>query len=204
MKSANKAETGRGQPGRKAATKQKPRSEVRQAGAADDHSTKAERERPTISPPLEYRPELGIDEFVYRVASATPLELIEAERAGVAGRFLKDVSRRMDLPATRLFAMAGVPKATAEKKAASGERVSGRAGQAALGIARLLAKAQSIVDNSTSVSAKDFNTAEWLGRWLETPQPSLGGRKPGDLIDTPTGLEVVSRLLGALENGAYQ
>src|SRR5690606_7603543 len=153
---------------------------------------------------LRYKPKAGVDEFVYRVGTATPLQLMEAERDGVEGQFLKDVSRRMKLPANRLFAMAGVPKATAEKKATTGERLGGRGGQAALGIARLLAKAQSIVEASTAEDAKDFDTAEWLGRWLETPQPALGGRKPGDLIDTPTGLEVVSRLLGALERGSYQ
>ncbi|HEY8707729.1 MAG TPA: antitoxin Xre/MbcA/ParS toxin-binding domain-containing protein [Burkholderiaceae bacterium] len=32
----------------------------------------------------------------------------------------------------------------------------------------------------------------------------MGGRKPADLIDTPTGVEVVARLLGSIESGAYQ
>ncbi|MDH5540593.1 MAG: MbcA/ParS/Xre antitoxin family protein, partial [Rhizobacter sp.] len=36
------------------------------------------------------------------------------------------------------------------------------------------------------------------------PQPSLGGRRPAELIDTPTGIEVVSRLLGSIESGSYQ
>ena len=39
---------------------------------------------------------------------------------------------------------------------------------------------------------------------IERPQPALGGRKPADLIDTPTGVEVVARLLGSIESGAYQ
>jgi uncharacterized protein (DUF2384 family) len=32
----------------------------------------------------------------------------------------------------------------------------------------------------------------------------LGGRRPADLLDTPTGVEVVARLLGSLESGAFQ
>ena len=28
--------------------------------------------------------------------------------------------------------------------------------------------------------------------------------KPAELIDTPTGVDVVARLLGAIESGAYQ
>ena len=69
---------------------------------------------------------------------------------------------------------------------------------------RLLGIAQGIADNSTAPEAKDFDPAHWLGLWIERPQPALGGRKPADLIDTPTGVEVVARLLGSIESGAYQ
>ena len=100
--------------------------------------------------------------------------------------------------------MLGVPKATAEKKAASGEVLSGSGGQAAIGMAKLLGVAQAIVANSTATDAQNFDSAAWLGQWLERPQAALGGRKPADLIDTPTGIEVVARLLGAIESGAYQ
>ena len=153
---------------------------------------------------LLYHPTRGVDDFVQRLAAATPLQRMETERSGVAGRFLKDLSRRMDLPAARVFVMLGVPKATAEKKAAAGETVSGSGGQAAIGLARLLGIAQDMVARSTAAEAQGFDSAKWLGQWLERPQPSLGGRKPGDLLDTPTGIEIVARLLGAIESGAYQ
>ncbi len=153
---------------------------------------------------VTYRPSKGVDDYVQQLALATPLQLVETERNGVAGGFLKALSRRMEIPAARVFSMLGVPKATAEKKAAANEVVSGSGGQAAIGMAKLLGIAQAIVANSTAVEAKGFDSAKWLGRWLERAQPSLGGRKPADLIDTPTGIEVVARLLGAVESGAYQ
>ena len=103
-----------------------------------------------------------------------------------------------------MFEILGVPKATAEKKAAGGELLTGNGGRAALGIARLLGVANEIVANSTAPEAKNFDAAKWLGQWLEKPQPALGGRRPAELIDTPTGLDVVARLLGAIESGAYQ
>ncbi len=146
----------------------------------------------------------GIDDFVADVHAADPIQLIEIERKGVAGIFVKDLSRRMEIPAQRMFDILGVPKATAEKKVAAGELLTGNGGRAALGIARLLGIAKEIVENSTAAEARNFDSAKWLGQWLETPQPALGGRKPATLIDTPTGLEVVSRLLGAIESGAYQ
>jgi putative toxin-antitoxin system antitoxin component (TIGR02293 family) len=110
----------------------------------------------------------------------------------------------MDVPAVRIFDIVGIPKATAEKKVAAQELIAGAGGQAALGLARLLAIAKGIVENSKAAQAKNFDAAKWLGRWIERPQPALGGRKPADLIGTPTGLDMVTRVLGAIESGAYQ
>ncbi len=146
----------------------------------------------------------GIDDFVTNIHAADALQLIETERKGVAGIFVKDLSRRMEIPAQRMFDILGVAKATAEKKVSAGELLTGNGGRAALGLARLLGIAKEMVDNSTAASAKDFDSAKWLGQWLEKSQPGLGGRKPATLIDTPTGLEVVAKLLGAIESGAYQ
>ena len=153
---------------------------------------------------IAYRSTKGVDDYVRRVARATPMEIVEIERQGVLGSFIKDLSKRMEIPSSRFFTILGVPKATAEKKAAAGERVAGRGGQAAIGMVKLLNIAQEIVANSTASEARGFDAAKWLGQWIERRQPALGGRKPADLLDTPTGVEVVARLLGAIESGAYQ
>lgn len=153
---------------------------------------------------IVYRRNTGVDAYVREISSATPMAIVEIERQGVQGVFIKDLSKRMDLTASRIFHILGVPKATAEKKAAAGELVTGRGGQAAVGMIKLLGLAQSIVENSKAPQARDFDAARWFGQWIERPQPSLGGRKPADLIDTPTGVEMVARLLGSIESGAYQ
>lgn len=153
---------------------------------------------------ISYARAKGVNAFVDRVAAATPMEIVEVERRGIDSMFLKDLSRHMHIPAVRIFDIVGVPKATAEKKVAANERIAGAGGQAALGLARLLGIAKDIVENSTAPEAKGFDAARWLGQWIERPQPALGGRKPADLIGTPTGLEMVARVLGAIESGAYQ
>jgi putative toxin-antitoxin system antitoxin component (TIGR02293 family) len=153
---------------------------------------------------IAYHSTKGVDDYVRQVARATPLQLVEIERQGVLGSFIKDLSKRMEIPSSRIFTILGVPKATAEKKAAAGEKVEGRGGQAAIGMVKLLGIAQEIVANSTASGAKRFDATKWLGHWIERPQPALGGRKPADLLDTPTGAEVVARLLGSIESGAYQ
>ena len=152
---------------------------------------------------LVYEPGEGVGDFVKQIGRATPLQLVEVERNGVDGRFLKDMAHEMGIPTSRLFDMIGVAKATAEKKAATSECISGAGGQAAIGMARLLALVEAIAASSTA-DRSDFHAGKWLGQWLERPQPALGGKKPAELLDTPTGLEVVSRVLGAVESGTYQ
>lgn len=165
--------------------------------AAVSHSIASSSRKNTLA----YR---DLDHFVIIVSKATPFELVDLERRGVDGRLLKDLSKRLDIPQMHVFDMLGVPKATAERKVAAGEVIAGSGGQAAIGMTKLIAKAQEIVESSTAPESKDFDAAKWLGRWLDIPQPALGGRKPSELLDTPTGLEVVLRLLGSLESSAYQ
>lgn len=152
---------------------------------------------------LVYKPGEGVRVFALKMFRATTAQLVDVERRGVNGVLLKDLAKALNLPAAHFFKMLGVPKATAEQKASSGEVIAGAGGQAALGVVKLLAIANDIVDNSTSPRAKGFDTATWLGQWLERPQPSLGGKKPSEFLDTPTGIAVVARLLGAIESGAY-
>lgn len=153
---------------------------------------------------IAYHSRKGVDDYVRQVASATPMQLVEIERIGVVGSLIKDLSKRMEIPSTRIFRILGVPKATAEKKAAAREMIAGRGGQAAIGMVKLLGIAQEMVRDSTAPEAQGFDAAKWLGRWIEIPQPALGGRKPADLLDTPTGVEVVARLLGSIQSGAFQ
>lgn len=153
---------------------------------------------------ISYKASRGVDGFVQEVRAATPFQIVETERHGIAGPFVKDLSKRLNIPASQMFRILGLPKATAEKKAATGESITGSAGQSAIGVVKLLGLAQDIVADSKAEDAKGFDAGRWLGVWLEHPQPALGGRRPSELLDTPTGLEVVTRLLGSLRSGAYQ
>jgi uncharacterized protein (DUF2384 family) len=81
--------------------------------------------------------------------------------------------------------------------------LSGLSNRRTLNVLRLLGHAAEIVNDSTSPKAKGFDVAHWLGRWLEVPQPALGGRLPAELLDTEAGVRMVERALGALRSGAY-
>lgn len=150
---------------------------------------------------LSYQDIKNLDVFVHNVHVAPPMQLLETERQGVSARFLVDVADRMAVPYTHLAETIGIPKATAARKQAKGEMIDGAA---AIALARLLALAKEIVEDSTLADARKFDAARWLGQWIERPQPALGGRKPSELLDTPTGVSMVTRLLGAIRSGAYQ
>lgn len=155
-------------------------------------------------PPPGYQRALGVDAYVQDIAAADPLQRMAIEREGVEAGFVKDLARRMDIPTSRLFAILGVPRATAEKKAAAKQRIGGSGGVAAVGMIRLLGRAQEVLAESTHPDAENIDAARWLGAWIEQPHPALGGRRPADLLDTPTGTDIVARLLGSLAGGAYQ
>jgi len=145
----------------------------------------------------------GIWAFVGAVDRATPTEFMTLERAGVEGRMIKAMAGELRLPVASFYEMLGMPKATIEKKTAANEPVAGAYGHAALGMAKLLATAKNIVGNSTAAGAKNFDVGKWLGEWITRPQAALGGKKPAAFLDTPTGAEIVNRLLGTIESGAY-
>jgi uncharacterized protein (DUF2384 family) len=150
---------------------------------------------------VEYMGKNHIDEFARMVNLAPPMQLLETERKGVDAAFLGDVAKRMGVSVGHLAETIGIAKATAARKLANKEMIDGAA---AIALARLLAIANEIVEDSTAPQAKNFDTAKWLGQWIERAQPALGGHKPSELLDTPTGVSMVTKVLGAIRSGAYQ
>ncbi len=153
---------------------------------------------------LVYHPGKGaIRSFTADVARASPLTLVELERQGVSPRLFTDLRSEMGLSSARMIEIFKFPRSTLASKIKSKAPLKGREGQATIKMVKLLAQAQRIVDNSTSDQAEGFDTAHWLGQWLEVPQPALNGLRPSDLLDTETGTQMVHQVLGAIESGVY-
>ena len=153
---------------------------------------------------LSYKKSQGIDAYIKQVHEANRLEMVELERRGVPVAFIKDLSKRMDIPTSRMFAILGVPPSTRSRKSARGTVVNGRAGLAAIAMIQLLTLAQEIVQDSTSHQAIGFDAVQWFGRWIDRPQLALEGLRPADYLDTRTGFEIMSQLMGSMRSGAYQ
>jgi putative toxin-antitoxin system antitoxin component (TIGR02293 family) len=157
-----------------------------------------------VSKVLAYHPGKGaIKAFTSDVAHASPLTLVELERQGVSPRLFSDLRAQMGLSSARMGEIFKFPRSTLANKIKSKAPLKGREGMATIKMVKLLAHAQRIVDNSSSDQAAGFDTAHWLGQWLELPQPALNGLRPSDLLDTETGTQMVHQVLGAMESGAY-
>lgn len=153
---------------------------------------------------LTYHPGKGaIRSFTADVARASPLMLVELERQGVSPRLFNDLRSEMGLSSARMIEIFKFPRSTLASKIKSKAPLKGREGLATIKMVKLLAQAQRIVDNSMSEQAEGFDTAHWLGQWLEIPQPALNGLRPADLLDTDTGTQMVRQVLGAIESGVY-
>ncbi|MGX5672464.1 antitoxin Xre/MbcA/ParS toxin-binding domain-containing protein [Thermomonas fusca] len=51
---------------------------------------------------------------------------------------------------------------------------------------------------------EDFDIDAWLQEWLRLPQPALGGVAPMDMLNSRSGIEQVTRILGSLMSNSYQ
>ncbi len=139
----------------------------------------------------------------YQVAPVNERVLIE--RTGLPSEVVKVMIADIGLSDADFQRTVRIPKATYAKKMKEGARFDGTVGQSAIHIMELVNKVDEMVRVDPDPNAiKDFDAAKWVGEWIRTPQPGLGGSTPAELLDTPSGRESVMRLLGSIQSGAYQ
>lgn len=82
----------------------------------------------------------------------------------------------------------------------SGERIGQAPSERVIGLMSLIGRVEAMVSRN---GATGFNAAKWLGAWLNSPLPALGGVRPGSYLDTMTRQDVLSELIAMTESGAY-
>lgn len=70
-----------------------------------------------------------------------------------------------------------------------------------LGIEKLIALVQTMVEQSGNPDG--FDAARWLAGWIAAPVPALGGRPPASYLATLEGQRVVADLLSMIQSGAF-
>ncbi|WP_348756910.1 antitoxin Xre-like helix-turn-helix domain-containing protein [uncultured Aquincola sp.] len=132
---------------------------------------------------------------------AGQLDRIGMVKQGLPATMLTALADDMSVPRERLYAWLGIARATANRKIAANDLLSQDESERALGIARLVGQVEKIV--AESGTAEGFDAARWTAGWLDAPNAALGGRPPGDFMDTADGRALVTSLVEQMQSGAY-
>lgn len=163
-----------------------------------------------VAPALGMTKQLTLDEqphYSFRALhTAQPLDRAALVREGAPAAFLTDLVVQLQVPKERVYQTLGVPRATADRKVRNNERLSADTTERALGLARLVGQVEQMLGESgdpDDPALASFDAARWVAGFLDRPHPALGGRKPGEVMDTVDGRAVVSDLVAQLQSGAY-
>ncbi|MFT3665972.1 antitoxin Xre-like helix-turn-helix domain-containing protein [Piscinibacter sp.] len=135
------------------------------------------------------------------VGGFDPVDRIGIVKAGLPAQLLATLASDMQVPRERLYAWLGIARTTANRKVKDKDLLSQDESERALGITRLVGQVQTIV--SESGNPEGFDAARWTAQWLDQPNDALGGRPPGEFMDTADGRALVSGLVAQMQSGAY-
>lgn len=133
--------------------------------------------------------------------NATGFAYVEMVRRGVPAESLYVITENMHIPKDRLFTCLRIPRSTVERKIRNKETLSAEQSERVMGLERLVGQVEAMV--AQSGNPEGFDASRWVGEWLDSPLPALGGAKPADYMDTMEGQKIVSNLLALSQSGAY-
>lgn len=139
-----------------------------------------------------------VDILVYRSDPQARIALI---RQGIPAATVGDLSSRMGISKENLLSSLGLSRATISRKERDATVLSKDESERVLGVETLIGMVQTMVEESGDPAG--FDAARWLGDWLNSPVPALGGATPGSYMDTFEGQKIVAGLLAMSQSGAY-
>jgi putative toxin-antitoxin system antitoxin component (TIGR02293 family) len=132
---------------------------------------------------------------------ASPLERIRIIKERVPAEYVLTITVSMKMPKETLYGSLNLARATIDRKVLKKELLNQDESERILAITRLVGQADNIVRESGVTAG--FSAAEWVASWLQRPHAALGGRRPGELMDTADGRDLVTDLLARQQSGAY-
>ena len=128
---------------------------------------------------------------IIRVARKSPVQQIKAIHQGVPATTLKTMAQYLGLPGIELAKSLRIEPRTLRNRVAAG-KLNAAESEKSLRLARVIAKCRQVVVNEDKAKA-----------WVVSPNVSLGGKRPIDLLETDVGAEQVQNVLQAIEWGIY-
>jgi len=135
---------------------------------------------------------------VYAIGRVDRISIV---KEGLPARLLTRLADDMAVPRERLYGWIGIPRTTANRKVKDDEMLSQDESERALGMTRLVGQVQRVV--AESGEPEGFDAARWTADWLSETNAALGGRTPGEFMDTADGRALVSGLVAQMQSGAY-
>lgn len=121
----------------------------------------------------------------------TPLQLIDQSRKGLAGTEAGRVAGLLGVSDKEMARLLNQSVATFHRQAKVG-RLDATTSERLLVLGRL-----------AGYGATVFQDQGKFTRWLQRPLRLLGDRSPLDLMDSPTGIQLVEDILGRIEYGVF-
>lgn len=176
---------------------------VRTRGRPRTTSKRAKRAAKSQSPPTAD----VWEEFLQRkrplgsLNAVAPMARIDLVKRGVPPEALALLAADMGITREQLYRTMGVPRATMERKVRQHRRLDQDESERVVGVARLVGQVDQMVRDSGEPDG--FDAARWTAVWLQRALPALGGARPGELMDTAEGREIISGLVAQMQSGAY-
>lgn len=132
---------------------------------------------------------------------ANPLDRIAIIKGRVPASYVIALTRSMQIPKERLYSTLNLARATIDRKIQKRQRLSQEESERILAVVQLIGQVDSMVQESGDPTG--FDAAKWMAGWLQHPHPALGGRRPGELLDTADGRNLVAQLLAQQQASTY-
>jgi putative toxin-antitoxin system antitoxin component (TIGR02293 family) len=132
---------------------------------------------------------------------ASVVDRVSIVKDGVPALYVNVLTACMGMPKDKFYRTIGLMRPTVDRKLRASKRLNQDESERVMGIARLVGQAQSLVQDSGGPAA--FDAAKWVAAWLDRPLAALGGKRPGEFMDTADGRTLVADLLAQQQSGAY-
>lgn len=133
---------------------------------------------------------LGGKKFI----SSEPVSALDYVKAGNKGIRKQSVTRLaevMNIPMKDMATLLNISYKTLGRKKPT-DTLDSLSSSLSIEIAETISKGLSV-----------FEDSDKLNRWLQKQNRALQGGKPIEFLNTPTGIKMINRLLGRIEEGVY-
>ena len=133
---------------------------------------------------------LGGKSFMAKEPVST-LDFLAASMKGIPKLAVDNLAAILNIPMKDMAALLNLSYKTLARKRKT-DVLNNVVSSLSIEIANTIAKGLSV-----------FEDADKFNRWLQKENKALNGQKPFDLLNTPTGIKLVSQIIGRIDEGVY-